>query len=324
MPSSFVPWDHAWHQALYGPQGFYRRPEGPAGHFSTSVDGIPHAPSVMASAVLALARRYDLETIVDLGAARGEFINEVKRIGPGMRYVGVDVVDRPRDLAQEIEWVVSPGGAELPRELSSLRGTLVFAHEWLDVVPTAVAQRDTSDRWRQQQVDLATGRTQLGGAVSSAQAQWLQRWAASARVAEVGLSRERALMDLVDRVEDGVVLAVDYGHGVGALPAGGTLTGYRSGHAVPPVPDGSMDLTAHVHLDALVEHVRRRGLSVACHQQAAMLDDVLGPPLMPAYATARSQPAAYLTSLAEHGAHRILREPGGFGGFWWVMVDRTR
>ncbi|MEU1025014.1 hypothetical protein ABZ366_23525, partial [Streptomyces sp. NPDC005904] len=30
-------WREAAETALYGPEGFYRRPEGPAGHFRTSV-----------------------------------------------------------------------------------------------------------------------------------------------------------------------------------------------------------------------------------------------------------------------------------------------
>ncbi|MGB3762128.1 MAG: SAM-dependent methyltransferase [Ornithinimicrobium sp.] len=324
MESGFVPWDTAWHQALYGPEGFYRRPEGPTGHFSTSVGGVPHAPSVMASAVVALARRHDLGTVVDVGAARGDFITAVHRLGPDLRCVGVDIVDRPRDLSQEIEWVISPGGAELPPQISALEGTLVFAHEWLDVVPTAVAQRDASGRWHQQHVDPATGRTHLGEALAGAQEQWLQRWARRARVTEVGLNRDHALADLVDRVDDGLVVAVDYGHQTHDLPPEGTLTGYRAGHAVLPVPDGSMDLTAHVHLDALLEHLRRRGVRVVGTRQADLLDELLGVALMPAHASARSQPAAYLTALAEHSAHRVLREPGGFGAFWWVLAERTR
>ena len=34
-----VPWREAWHDALYGPAGFYRSAEGPAGHFTTSTHG---------------------------------------------------------------------------------------------------------------------------------------------------------------------------------------------------------------------------------------------------------------------------------------------
>ena len=45
-------------------------------------------------------------------------------------------------------------------------------------------------------------------------------------------------------------MAVDYAHDRAGRPKGGSLTAYRNGRAVPPVPDGSCDLTAHVALDA--------------------------------------------------------------------------
>ena len=69
----------------------------------------------------------------------------------------------------------------------------------------------------------------------------------------MGLARDRAWSDLVSRVRRGTVLGVDYGHTLATRPASGTLTAYRSGRVVAPVPDGSCDLTAHVAVDSL-EH----------------------------------------------------------------------
>ena len=68
---------------------------------------------------------------------------------------------------------------------------------------------------------------------------------------EVGSARDLAWADLVARVRRGTLLAVDYGHTRGDRPAHGTLTAYRDGALVAPVPDGSCDLTAHVAVDAL-------------------------------------------------------------------------
>ncbi|MGB3828034.1 MAG: SAM-dependent methyltransferase [Ornithinimicrobium sp.] len=329
MESARVPWDVAWHDALYGPGGFYRRTEGPAGHFSTSVGGIPHAPAVIASAVVALARRHGLDTIVDLGAARGDFITAVHALAPGMRCVGVDVVDRPKDLADDIGWIISPGGAQLPGAVSGLTASLVFAHEWLDVVPATVAERDPCGQWRRQDVEVSTGDTHPGEPVTVAELAWLERWAIDAgavqtRVAEVGISRDHSFLDLLGRVEQGLVVAVDYGHRSSDVPAEGTLTGYRVGRAMAPLPDGSMDLTAHVHIDSLVESARHHpGVSVTLGRQRDVLNDLLGPPRMPAHATARTRPAAYLHAVAEHNAHRVLLERGGFGDFWWVLAERT-
>ncbi len=55
-----VPWEVAWQDALYGHRGFYRRTEGPGGHFATSAQGLPHGTALLASAVVALARRHRL------------------------------------------------------------------------------------------------------------------------------------------------------------------------------------------------------------------------------------------------------------------------
>lgn len=48
-------WREATETALYGPGGFYRRTEGPAGHFRTSV----HASPLFAGAVARLLCRLD-------------------------------------------------------------------------------------------------------------------------------------------------------------------------------------------------------------------------------------------------------------------------
>ena len=50
-----------------------------------------------------------------------------------------------------------------------------------------------------------------------------------------------------------MALAIDYAHERERRPVYGTLTGYRDGHCVSPVPDGSCDITAHVALDACAD-----------------------------------------------------------------------
>ena len=44
---------------------------------------------------------------------------------------------------------------------------------------------------------------------------------------------------------------MDYGHLAAARPPAGTLAAHRAGRLVPPVPDGSCDLTADVAWDSL-------------------------------------------------------------------------
>ena len=71
--------------ALYGPDGFFRRPAGPAAHFRTSV----HASPQFAGAVLELLTRVDAALghpdpvdFVDVGAGRGELITAVADAAP--------------------------------------------------------------------------------------------------------------------------------------------------------------------------------------------------------------------------------------------------
>ena len=76
----FVLWSAAMQHALYGHGGFYHRPEGPRGHFRTSV----HASSSFAGAVARLLVEVDgalghpaRVDLVDVGAGRGELLRDV-------------------------------------------------------------------------------------------------------------------------------------------------------------------------------------------------------------------------------------------------------
>ena len=75
-----LPWREAWHEALYGPRGFYRRPEGPAGHFTTSTHG-PLGVQ-LADALGRLADREGVHHVVDVGCGRGELLDRTRRTAP--------------------------------------------------------------------------------------------------------------------------------------------------------------------------------------------------------------------------------------------------
>jgi SAM-dependent MidA family methyltransferase len=307
-----VAWQVAWQEALYGPAGFYRAAAGPSGHFSTATHGGPG--EVLGAALARLARENGLTHVVDLGAGRGELLRHLSAAQPALRLTGVDVVARPESLDPSVEWLVAPGGPDLPDELRRLDGALVVAHEWLDVVPCPVAEVDDRGVLRHVRVDPATGAESLGDPVDGADLEWVgTHWPTDvpgARV-EVGLPRDRAWADLVSRVTRGVVVAVDYGHRGGDRPTHGTLTAYRSGHRVDPVPDGTCDLTAHVAMDSLDhdelvdQRTALRGLGV----------DGRTPPIE----LAGSDPPAYLKALASGSAAAALVAPGGFGDFLWAV-----
>ncbi|MEO7058908.1 MAG: SAM-dependent methyltransferase, partial [Lapillicoccus sp.] len=300
-----------------GDAGFYRQPAGPAGHFTTATHGAPGR--VLARALVAWADRLGCDSIVDLGAGRGELLAHLREVAPDRPLAGVDVVARPDHLADDIGWLVSPGGGLLPDDLRPT-DALVVAHEWLDVVPCPVLERDDQGVARQVLVDPSTGAESLGEAASGADLEWCQRFwpsiidqaAAPRDRAEVGLPRDVAWSALLDRMTRGAAIAVDYGHLVEGRPADGSLVAYRQGQRVTPVPDGSCDLTADVAVDAL-RHTELVRQSVALRRVGVRAGT-------PDHALSRSDPPAYLQGLADAGAAASLLAPGGFGDFWWVIA----
>ncbi|WP_018385806.1 SAM-dependent methyltransferase [Wenjunlia vitaminophila] len=311
-------WREATERALYGPDGFYTAGTGgPAGHFRTSV----HASALFAGAVAELARRVDDAlgrppelTVVDLGAGRGELalrlLTELSGLGPRLRVVAVERAPRPRGLDPRVEWTGTPP--------SGVTG-LLFANEWLDNVPVEVAEVDRDGTVRLVLVDQR-GRERLGGPLPRAELDWLARWwplrEPRAR-AEVGGPRDEAWAAAVATLRGGLAVAVDYAHRREARPPWGTLTGFREGRQVPPVPDGGCDLTAHVALDACAAAVPG-GEWVLTTQRAALRAlgvDGSRPPL----ALASTDPVGYVRALAAAGEAAELTEPDGLGGFGWLL-----
>ncbi|HEY3535740.1 MAG TPA: SAM-dependent methyltransferase [Pedococcus sp.] len=305
-------WVDAWQDALYGPRGFYRSPAGPSAHFTTATHGA--GGCVLAGAVLRLADEHGLTHVVDVGAGRGELLQHLCAARPALRLTGLDVVARPDDLAGPVEWLTSPGGAQLPEELGGLDRALVLAHEWLDVVPCPVAQVDDDGRLVLRLVDPGTGTESWGPPVSGEELAWVGRhWFTTTpgdRV-EIGTTRDAAWADLVARVHRGVVVGVDYGHTGGDRPRGGSLAAYRDGHRVDPVPDGTCDLTAHVAMDTL-DHDDLLDQRTALHGLGV---DGRTPP----HSLARTDPQAYLRALETSSAAAALTDPGGFGRFLWAV-----
>jgi SAM-dependent MidA family methyltransferase len=180
---------------------------------------------------------------------------------------------------------------------------LVLGWELLDVVPCPVLELAADGVPREVLVQPSTGREVLGEPADPADLGWCKRWwpvdrAEEGDRLEVGVSRDLLWAELVGRAADagaGAVLAVDYAHQRENRPSLGSLTGFRGGRAVPPRPDGSMDVTAHVAIDA----VASAGLAAGA-----------------ASSELTSQRAA-LQALGV--SSRELLDPGGLGGFSWLF-----
>lgn len=315
------PWRAAADGALYGPGGFFHRPEGPAGHFRSSVTAVPSAP-LFAEAVRRLADEVDAALgrpdpfdLVDVGAGRGELLRTVSALGvPGRwRLTGVDLAARPEGLPERVGW-----RSDVPR----LVGLLV-AHEWLDAVPVDVVEV-TADGPRLVLVDDAGAETPAG-APTPRDLAWLETWwplddALTGDRAEVGHPRDDAWLVAVDAVRRGLAVAVDYGHRRSARPRRGTLTGYRDGRQVPPVPDGSCDLTAHVALDACAAAGVASGADTTLLTRQHLALRALGiDGRRPPRSLAVANPPAYAAALASASEAAALVDPAGAGGFDWLV-----
>ncbi|MET9257969.1 SAM-dependent methyltransferase [Streptomyces sp. NPDC003717] len=315
---SWRDWREAAQDALYGPAGFYRRPEGPAGHFRTSV----HASPLFAGAVARLLCRVDAALgrparldLVDLAAGRGELVTGVLAALPAevaarTRAYAVEIADRPPGLDPRVTWL-----PEVPPGVTGL----LFANEWLDNVPLDIAQTDPERVPRRVQV-RPDGTERLAGPLTAAETAWLTRWwppgGEEGLRAEIGTTRDRAWAGAVGALKAGLAVAVDYGHLADARPPFGTLTGFREGREVPPVPDGSRDLTARVALDACAAAPGLPGALLLRQRDALRALGVTGarPPL----ALAGTDPAAYVRALARASEAAELTARGGLGDFWWL------
>ena len=308
---AWLGWRAAMAEALYGVDGFYRRPEGPAGHFRTSV----HASAYFAAGVLALARAAGATTVVDVGSGRGELLKALHPMAPDLQLHGVDVADRPADLPDDIGW---------SDQIGSHDDVLLFANEWLDAVPVEVVER-TADGLRLVEVDTVTGDDRLGAAPSENDAAWLARWwpldsSEPGTRADVGRPRDELWASAIAAVRSGVAVAVDYGHERSARPPLDTLCGYREGRVVRPVPDGSCDLTAHVAIDACAAAGEGAGATTTLLTTQRSALRALGlrgarPPIE----LASSDPTAYLLGLQSAGEQAELIDPAGLGRFYWLV-----
>ncbi|MEH0823579.1 MULTISPECIES: SAM-dependent methyltransferase [unclassified Micromonospora] len=334
-------------RALYGPDGFFVSGAGPAAHFRTSV----HASPVFAASVLRQLEMVDAALghparldVVDVGAGRGELLRTLlaqaaPELATRIRPVAVERATRPPDLPPEIGW-----RPDIPDGITGL----LLATEWLDNVPLDVAVH-TPAGWRVLLVDPTTRQETVGPPPSPTDTTWLTRWwpvpppapmikefvsaegpdqdtnslitdvGQGGGRGEIGVERDLAWAGAVGKVARGLALAVDYGHLRESRPLDGTLTGYRGGRQVPPVPDGSCDVTAHVAMDSVAsagERVARCAYSLVSQREAlrALGADGGRPPL----SLASRDPAGYLRALATASAAAELTDPAGLGGHLWL------
>ena len=318
-------------QALYGAEGFFTAGAGPAAHFRTSA----HVGPAFAAALVELIHQVDAALrhpprfdVVEIGAGRGELLTSIQRmLSAGGRHdlsrravlTAVELAPPPPDLDPSIAWTAVP-----PNDIVGI----ALANEWLDNVPLDVFEV-AAEGVRIVEVDESTGTGSLGPLADAATQHWLGQWwppadAALGDRAECGVTRDLAWADLIHHLDRGFAVAIDYGHirsqRAGGAFAGGTLAAYRNGRRVPPVPDGSCDLTAHVAMDSCAAAGARAGATdtrLVTQRETLQSLGVSGgrPPL----ALADESPSGYLAALSAASDAAELLDPAGLGSFLWLV-----
>ena len=322
-------WGNAMHQALYGEHGFYRSQGEPGDHFRTSVSASPLFAHTLAQLVIevdTLLKYPSSIDVVDVGAADGAFLSHLldalpDKLRQRVNAVAVELRQPSTNESSGLSWTMT-----LPTRISGV----VFANEWLDNIPVDVVER-TESGVVDVLVDPTTGEETLGLPISDDAQRWLDNWwplstAKPGARAEVGLTRDHAWSDLMNRVDRGVGVAIDYSHTraerATGIYGGGTLAGYRDGRQLVPIPDGTCDITAHVALDSCAERAHTLVTETRLTTQRRALTALGLTSVRPPLTLATDEPALYVSQLNKATLAGELLDRGGLGRFGWLVQSR--
>ena len=258
-------WQQAWEQIVTGANIFYRDNQ-PADHFTTSVMFSDEVAYRLAQTILALDDGTEL-IVTDVGAGGAQLtLALADRLAdrPWIQLAAIDLRAAPPSLPPSINWQI---GDVRTISLPPAR-RVVIAHEFLDDIP---CERFEVDEWGDARlIIVADGEAVMGPSLADDEAcsdfevnavalrNWLDTWWPARRPymrGEIGTTRDATWQQVTGWITSGLGIAIDYGH---LLPErtvgtwdGGTLTGFRNGHPVTPMLDGSCNITAHVAMDAI-------------------------------------------------------------------------
>lgn len=261
-PAATTVWSHAWQQAN---TSFYQR-ESAESHFETSMHHGPAVATHLAKVILTEYGRYNGDEffVIDIGSGSGRLLELLCDLIPAeIHLMGVDIRDRPADLLGEIQWRQACITVDSD-DITTLDGRIdgvVIAHEFLDDIPCAIVELDEQCIPRTVLVDSVTGEEEMGIPLTdTAMLDWLNHWWPPTRPGarrEIGTQRDAIWRKITGILRSGTAIAIDYAHEredrAAGLWDGGTLKGFSRGRPRIPIPDGSMNLTAHVALDALAQ-----------------------------------------------------------------------
>jgi hypothetical protein len=307
-------WFDAWVESAYGTDGFWRI-HNPDVHFRTAATSGPMIAKTLAALI---DSRDEISTVVDVGAGSGRLLEELSAIRPDLQLLGIDLRKRPRGLASQVDWAqdlwdVRYGcwtSGEAGAALDQPDPVMIICCEWLDDLPCPVVMQH-ADGWREVIINDG-GSEQAGPRLSSEQLAWADRWWAGGDRAEIGITRDRAWVELINMIikRGGCALMIDYSHTAARRPLSGSLAAYRDGRALEPVPGANVNLTAHVAIDAVRAAGEDAGATTAfCGLQSEMIPDLL-------QSESSSDP---LVDLDRRSQLSVLNSQFVWGSHWWLL-----
>lgn len=257
-------------------------------HFQTPVHASTRTAHIVANLLSTVEELTTDLVVIDIGSGSGELLRQLSSLVPeSTKLMGVDRRPRPSDLPTSISWQqreLDEGDSEIFESAESVNGILV-AHEFLDDVACPIVELDDQMRPRVVLVDPATGAEDLGPLLEDPAAErylgnttrveasdWLTRWWPPTRPLarrEIGTTRDRVWRSLTRTIDNGYCVAIDYAHSREDRARGvwdaGTIKGFANGVPQSAVPNGSVNITAHVALDACA------GPRSTIHRQSELL-----------------------------------------------------
>jgi SAM-dependent MidA family methyltransferase len=268
-----IPFELFMDLALYHPGGFFAgeilRSE-KAGDFLTSPEVSPLFGETLAKFVAAERDRIgDPFQLVEVGAGSGSLLRPLLAT-LDVEALAVETSSAARDALSAFV----PVSDRLP---DHIRG-VVIANELVDNLPVALAQR-VEGVWRERWVGLDDDRLTFVDADPRPDVlAWIDSYAGPVTDGgwvEVQLAAREWLSEVLDRLEAGTVVIIDYGDTAeNLLPRrqDGTLRTYRAHHLGPHPLDepGETDITADVNFSALLD----LGTGTRLMRQDDFLDDL--------------------------------------------------
>jgi SAM-dependent MidA family methyltransferase len=217
----------------------------------------------------------------------------------------IDLRPRPAALDARITWTQRDATAGLSAPIVGI----VVAHEWLDDLGIdrflrrdgALVEVDADGRERS--VDRNDDRIA-----------WCDRWWPDGEVIEVGVRRDAAWASLARQVRSGFAIAIDYGHTIDQRPSDDTIAAFAGGRSAEQALDGTVNVTAHVAMDACAAAVIASG---DC-DTALLMQSLALAPFAPQWGN-DAGPRGQLLRAASRTRFNELVATDGLGAHRWLV-----